>query len=55
MKVLINVQLEIRSSPYTVTVMGKFVEKNKQKRKLKVHATIIKYYLGGGNQLGLKK
>ena len=54
MKVLINVQLEIRSSPYTV-VMGKFVEKNKQKRKLKVHATIIKYYLGGGNQLGLKK
>ena len=47
-------QLEIRSSPYTVT-MGKFIEKTKQKKKFKGHATKSKDYLGGGNQHGHKK
>ena len=47
-------QLEIRSSPYTVA-MGKFIEKKKTEQKSKRHATNSKDYLGGGNQHGHKK
>ena len=47
-------QLEIRSSPYTVA-MGKFIKKTKQNKNLKGNATNSKDYLGGGNQHGHKK
>ena len=48
-------QLEIRSSPYTVA-MGKFIgKKNKTEQKSKGNVTNSKDYLGGGYQHGHKK